>query len=549
MIKKLHNLTNLKSEKIYVFLYFLIFLFIGLSIFDDYGISIDEDNLRVVGFLSLEQIYKFFSINNIFEITNIIKEDSLAHARDNTSTSGTFFDLPMAFIEYIFRISDSKDYFLLRHFFTFIIFFISSIYFYLIAKEKYKSTVTGILATSFLILSPRIFGESFFNNKDIVFMSFFIMGIYYAIKFLKNKNILSLVSFALISAIIVNIRILGSILPLIIILFYLIIILRNNEEKLKQLSKIFLFFFIFLTFYFILWPELWTDPINILIKTFNFMKNHFLSINIFYLGKYYFFSEIPWHYHLVNMFVSLPIVYTCFFLLGFFTVTRRLFTRLINIDENNTNKDLWRGEKEMLDYIFLILFVSVLFTAIDTGKISYNGWRHLYFIYPCFILISIQGLFVLQKNKLFKNKIKYLHYFVFLAMIPTIFWMYKNHPYQSLYFNFVFKNNYKNYFEVDYWGLTNKDALKIILKQKDELASIYIVSTSDLSLSKRIIDKKERSRIKIVGKIEDAKYIINHFYNWRSKESWQNYTPPSNFKLLKEIKINNVSINSIYKRQ
>ena len=38
MIKKLHNLTNLKSEKIYVFLYFLIFLFIGLSIFDDYGI-------------------------------------------------------------------------------------------------------------------------------------------------------------------------------------------------------------------------------------------------------------------------------------------------------------------------------------------------------------------------------------------------------------------------------------------------------------------------------------------------------------------------------
>ena len=62
-------------------------------------------------------------------------------------------------------------------------------------------------------------------------------------------------------------------------------------------------------------------------------------------------------------------------------------------------------------------------------------------------------------------------------------------------------------------------------------------------------DKKERNKIKIVSEVEDAKYIINHFYNWRSKESWQNYNPPSNFKLLKEIKINNVSINSIYKRQ
>ena len=60
MNKKLNNLINLSSKEIYVFLYFFIFLVIGAIIFRDYGISIDEDNTRIIGFLSLEKIYNFF---------------------------------------------------------------------------------------------------------------------------------------------------------------------------------------------------------------------------------------------------------------------------------------------------------------------------------------------------------------------------------------------------------------------------------------------------------------------------------------------------------
>ena len=97
---------------------------------------------------------------------------------------------------------------------------------------------------------------------------------------------------------------------------------------------------------------MWIDPIGVLSKTFSFMKSHFLNLNVFYLGKYYFFSEIPWHYHLVSIFVSTPLIYTFLFLIGFFFIIRRLIIRLINIDENNSHKDLWRGKKEMLNFIF-----------------------------------------------------------------------------------------------------------------------------------------------------------------------------------------------------
>ena len=318
MIKTLHYLTNFKSTQIFVYLYFIIFLILGSFIFKDYGISIDEDNTRIVGFLSLEQLFKFFSLNNVSEITQIIKEDALAHTRDNTSTSGTVFDLPMAYLEYLFKVTDSKSYFLLRHFFTFIVFFISTIYFYKIIVSIYNSKITALLGTSFLIISPRIFGESFFNNKDIIFMSLFIIGIYYAIKFLHSKNILSVLTFALICAAVVNMRILGIILPFIIIFVNFIMILRSDKEIIKKFSRLILFLFMFSIFYFILWPELWIEPLEVLTKTFNFMKSHFLNLNIFYLGKYYFFSEIPWHYHLVSIFVSTPLIYTFLFLIGFF---------------------------------------------------------------------------------------------------------------------------------------------------------------------------------------------------------------------------------------
>ena len=203
----------------------------------------------------------------------------------------------------------------------------------------------------------------------------------------------------------------------------------------------------------------------------------------------------------------------------------------------------------MLNFIFLIIFVSVILLAMDSGKISYNGWRHLYFIYPCFIFISLEGLFLLQTINLLKKRKNIFQYLIFLMLLPTAYWMYINHPYQNLYFNFILKKDYNKYFEVDYWGLTNKKALEIILNQNDEVANIYMEGTSDLNLSKRIIDKKDRDKINIVGEIKDADYIINHFYNWRNKDNWQKNEPPKAFEVLQEIKISDISVNSIYKRQ
>ena len=57
----MQSLLN-SNKNLIIFLFFLIFLLFGTFIFPDYGISIDEDNTRIHGLLSLEYIFKIFQI-------------------------------------------------------------------------------------------------------------------------------------------------------------------------------------------------------------------------------------------------------------------------------------------------------------------------------------------------------------------------------------------------------------------------------------------------------------------------------------------------------
>ena len=58
--------------------------------------------------------------------------------------------------------------------------------------------------------------------------------------------------------------------------------------------------------------------------------------------------------------------------------------------------------------------------------------------------------------------------------------MIKDHPHQNVYFNFLAGKNIQTKFELDYWGLSNKQALEYILKNdskniiKDRLSWTHI---------------------------------------------------------------------------
>lgn len=102
-----------------------------------------------------------------------------------------------------------------------------------------------------------------------------------------------------------------------------------------------------------------------------------------------------------------------------------------------------------------------------------------------------------------------------LLLINQVFivsWMIKNHPYQYNYFNMPIRKYALDNFEVNYYKLSNTDAIKYIAKN-DKRKKIYVKSEYNSVIS-NILTKKDRDRIKISETVFDENYIDNNKYDY-----------------------------------
>ena len=162
-------------------------------------------------------------------------------------------------------------------------------------------------------------------------------------------------------------------------------------------------------------------------------------------------------------------------------------------------------------------------------------------------MISLLGLHIIKIFFFKKNK-NLLLILSFLLLSPTLIWMFKYHPYQNVYFNFLAGKDFNNKFELDYWGLSNVNALKYIAENEDGDINVSRVGLSDLHLSKAFLSKKYRNKLSVIDDIKISHYIINNYRNLPVKNINKNSAIPPNYKIFYEIKIDGVPINTIYKK-
>ena len=532
-----------RQELTVVALIYLTFLIIGILSYKDFGISTDEWSLRLLGFVNLKYIMEIFFQSSISNLDAILSIPKISDFSGNTH--GAIFAVPMAFIEYYLNITDSQQYYFFRHYFNHLIFLISNFYFFLLVKEKYNNWIYGIAGSLFLFLSPRIFAESFYNHKDIIFLSLFIINLYYGIHFLNSPSLKNSVLFSFTTALAIDIRIMGILIVPIILFFLLLKYLRNKDFKIFTGISVYLVLFPLLTILF--WPYLWENPIDNFIQTFKDLGRYDWSGYNFYLGNYYKASNLPWHYIFIWMGITIPIFYIILFVYGFINSTLRIKKRLFNVSEKDYLKDLWRGNSELEDIVYYLIFFVPIFTTIILNSTLYNGWRHLYFVYPCFLLISLKGLYLINLNYL-RKKIWLSKIIVALFLTHIAFVMIKDHPHQNVYFNFLAGKNIQKKFELDYWGLSNKQALEYILKN-DSNETIRLGTAGPISIenSKQILSILEKNRI-IISENSKSDYIIENYINWYGKYKKKRHEIPKNFRIYKEIFVSGKRIVSIYKR-
>ncbi len=252
MIKKISNFINF--NKSIIFLVFIAYFVLGFLLYKDYGFYTDERFHRSNGFFWLTYIADFFGLEKLKLSSNIKMSEIQGFTLPDIelwNKYGIIFDLPAAYLEILLKLDEPLKYYQLRHILIFIYFFVGSIFFYKILLNRFKNEIISLLGLFLLIITPRIFGDSFWNNKDIIFLSLYIISIYYYFKVIdnpSNKNIILLSLFAGIST---TIRFAGFFIPLSLILFWLINFVSNKKDLnfslvLKHLISYFFFSFYFL---------------------------------------------------------------------------------------------------------------------------------------------------------------------------------------------------------------------------------------------------------------------------------------------------------------
>ena len=539
------------SNKI-LFSFFLIFLLIGLITYKDYGIHIEEKFHRSNGFYWLNYILNFTEFNDLKNIASIKLDNISGFTLSNIESYlnyGIIFDVPTAFLEIILNIDEPKNYYQFRHLISFLLFFLSSIFFYKLLLNRFSDFNVSFIGTVFYVLSPRIYGDSFYNNKDILFLSLVTFALYYLFKTIDKPSYKNLIFFSIFSAICVSTRIIGVFLPISFIIVFFISLLAKKDE-LKFFPKIIFYLLSFFIFLFLHWPYLWSTPIDNFFSLIQSAKTGFIEMKVLFDGKYISNQFLPYSYIPTWIVISTPVIHLIFFMLGYFYIIKRFFLRFLSIKENSVYYDFWRGKNEKKDFfIFFNISVIILF-LISMNITLYNSWRLIYFLNIFIIYISTYAFYIIYINlKSYNRKFQFSLIILFLLLLVLIR-MVTYHPYQGIYFNSFVPNHYKNKFEIDFLGISGVKFLKeiLILEKNKSSINIGVASFLPIQRSLELLDKNESKRIKIIGQeYEKADYIFKNNISEINKNINNKYDVPNNFIKIDELIVDGALLYEIYK--
>lgn len=485
-----------------VILSFFIYFIIGIFIFSDFGSGWDESMCIKNGFINGLEINKKFN----YIIVSKEKAESLMPKTIDTSKMSdlnNFKDKVYGSINEIIITgpalllkmhNDYRKVIFVRHFMIFFIFFISSIYFYRLLRIKYKE-LTSLICTFLLILTPKIFAESFYNSKDLIFLSAIIIAFYYCVKFITNTNYKFAILAALFSALAIDIRIPGIILP--VLCFGLFVIYhRKNILKYSTNKNLLIFSSSLPLFIYIFWPYLWDNPIHNFIIGFSAMKKFIYDLNLKYLGEIVNSTDLSWHYIPVQILVTTPLFILVLVFMGLILFAKKY-------------KSIFK-EENFIELFSFLLFLSPLLAVIIFHSVLYDGWRQMYFIYPPLIVLTAGAIEYLLnvKNVTYLKTIKIAIACNFLYLFYILISM---HPYQMVYFNILASNQPQKYFEGDYWGLCMQEILQKLIKlNPNNEIKIFNGEFSPLASNLRFLSEKDRAKFKIVS-IDSADYLFSFY--------------------------------------
>ncbi len=468
--------------------FFFVFAILGLCVVSHYGLGWDDEWSRSdTGYINFNYIFHG-------------AREALLNG--NEKYHGPFLELLLVLIEKATGVNDMHQIYLLRHLVLFLLFFISLIAFYKSARY-YFSPNWSLLACLMLVCTPRIFAESFYNSKDIGLLSFFNFSVYTLLRSLHRPSVTNIIWHALFSGMLLAIRIIGVVVPLVTVAYVGVLFLLNRRNK-QLLGFVLLYLVLTIATMILCWPVLWEGPLHHFVQAWLEMKRYHWDGSVLYLGQYVPATELPWHYVLLWIGITTPPVFLLFFIMSIVVFLVQLI-----------RTPFTTSVQHVVPNISLMLFIIPVCSVVLMHAVIYDGWRHLYFIYPLLILTALHGLYQL-KNQWHKAGLGLLG----IQLLLTGFWMVQNHPFEMVYFNSVSRSlvpNFNQRFEKDYWGLSYKQALQYLLQKHPGDTLNVAFENLPGELNSQALCTEDRARIQVEKKEQLKKGFFLTNYRWSSE--------------------------------
>ena len=486
-------------------------IYFAFFIHKDYGLQVDSLSMRSIGgqaavyayaktgyFLLPESKLQSFvekqSVN--YTVTDTIKlEDKFLQSP--MRYYGVFYEVILLGGELIFGRDSIKEAFFIRNLMTHFT-FIAALVLLFFGLKQYTLNWSFALFTCLLIyLSPRIFADSFYNSKDLPFLSFYLVATISSFYFINNSSNRTATLHGIFSGLVVALRIPGIIVPaLTCLLVFILIIFKVYNFKLKHLG---IYILTFLVTLYIAYPILWENPLNF-IEAFKEMKAYPWDGDILFLSSILKSHELPITYFPVWFFSTTPPI-VLFGLLLFPIVFL-----------NDLRKGL-KTEKIIGIIILLGLGAGPIMAIILLNSNLYDAWRQVFFVYPSFVLLSVYSLSCFLKILIRKNE--HRNIITSVTSIAVILQLlsinYELHPYQNIYFNNFAVQPIKKNYELDYWGLSFREGFEYVLKNDKEAKILTYVNRFSGKETWFGLTNEQKERLIIEDNLDKAKYFVYSF--------------------------------------
>ena len=537
----------MKSPKTYTILVLALTLIIGLFLVDDYGVHWDEHSQYNHGLVTAQYINE---LCHGCLSDKPFSETRLEEYKDRTH--GVVFQMFALGIQNLLGLKEIRQFLLLRHVLTFLIFWLALVFLYRILNKYLKNKVMAVAGLVIFILSPRIFAESFYNSKDIVFLSLTIFSTWTLLKFLEKPNLKTLLLHALTSALLIATRVPGIFMPASTLILMLIKpyftakdqsafaglnFLRKNRQYYNRVLLLLPAYLVATGLLIIvLWPYLWQSPLKHFAEIFTSMSHFPWDDPVLFAGSFITPNQLPFYYVPVWIAVTTPVLNTILFLTGL----AFLFARKS------------KGQERFINMVPVVLFFFPLLSVILMHSVLYDGWRQMYFLYVPFMMIAMKGLeevfawIMSMANKITAQWLYRIAIFIVICSSTfSLLFIVRNHPNQQVFFNFLAGNQPTQRFEGDYWGLSYRQDLEYLLMHDPSDTILVCGANWPVKANADILPEKDRNRLKFTDWEKATYFLSNHRF------------PPGHIKFIKreypynqpvyEVKVRDYVVSGVYR--